>query len=184
MLLLIPPSPSNVNSIQCVENVITVNDKNVPKDKSTNNVVNESNSNEFNFNIQLSNLTNAFKFNAKTNAKSNDESIETDFKTVKSKRKMRNSIDNSNSNGDRPGLKIAKHAATRQSLDLPTQNRYSNLNETVLTGKNTLSDNTANIIKQTKRISYPKTRFITINLLRTAGRYIDQSFSPSKRRLR
>ena len=149
-LLLIPPSPSNVNSIQCVENVITAIDNSVTNDESTNNVVNGNNSKDFNFNIQLSDLTNAFKFNAKTNAKSNDESIETDFKTVKSKRKMRNSIDNSNSNGDRPGLKIAKHAATSRSFDLPTQNRYSNLNETVLTGNNTLSDNTTNIIKQTK----------------------------------
>ena len=80
--------------MQCVDNVINVNDISLLNVNSTKNVVNESNSNEFNFNIQLSDLTYAFKFNAKPDAKNNDDSMETDFKTVKSKRKVKNSIDN------------------------------------------------------------------------------------------
>ena len=137
LLQLIPPCPSSVN------NVI-------------------DNSNEFNFNFELSNLKDAFKFSATPN--SDNVNMDTDFVTIKPKRKLRNVTVNKISNGDEPGLKIAKHAATSRSFQLPTQNRYTNLNEKILTGNetDTPKNNTSTIVKQSKRNSYPKARFITI----------------------
>ena len=115
---------------------------------------------EFNFNIDLSNLNEAFKFNAKND----NVNMNTDYQVVKLKRKLRNATVSNISNGDKPGLKIAKHAATCRSFQIPTQNRYTNLNEKILRGNetDTPKNNTSTIVKQSKRISYPKTRFITI----------------------
>ena len=97
------------------------NDNSLTNANPTKNVINASTSDKFNFNIELSDLSNAFKFNANSNVINNDDLMDTGFKPVNSKRKMKKSSENSNSNDDRPGLKIAKHAATSRSFELPTQ---------------------------------------------------------------
>ena len=58
--------------------------------------------------------------------------MDTDFVTTKSKRKLKNVTVNSISNGDEPGLKFAKHPAASRSFQIPTQNRYTSLNEKIL----------------------------------------------------
>ena len=180
-----PSPPSNVNTSNVMNSNncdnLVYNSNVISSNRNVNSQDNVNLSKYFNFNLDLATLSDAFKFNAgndsannemdveivksKNIATENANSKEMDFETVKSKRKLRNLNVNKNANGDEPGLKIAKHAASSRSFTLPTQNKFNTLNETVLTGDNSekhLANNTTNIIKPTKRISYPKTRFITI----------------------
>ena len=91
--------------------------------------------------------------------------MDTNFKVIKPKSKLANINVCTNPYGDESVVKIAKHAASSRGFQLPTHSKYTNLKETVLTGNDSntpLNSNTSNIIKQSKRISYPKGRFITI----------------------
>ena len=93
---------------------------------------NVSNANNSNTNVTKDNVTNdsPFVFNA------NSDHMDSDFTKVKSKRKIPSNNADNFSEKNEPGLKIAKHAATSRSFQLPTNNRFSNLNEINLPGNN------------------------------------------------
>ena len=67
--------------------------------------------------------------------------MDTDFVQVRSKRKLKSANVNNTSDSNESGLKIAKHTASSRSFQLPTNNKFSNLNEINLTGNKNSNNN-------------------------------------------
>ena len=79
--------------------------------------------------------------------------METEFVHVKSKRKLKNANVINAADSNQSGLKIAKHAASSRSFQLPTNNKFSSLNEINLAGNN--NDNNIKLSNNNKSKSSP-----------------------------